>query len=93
MDFVTADPGIFNANQINNLLIFLEQAIRGTVRQNQIDSIACVSLARSVEFRRCAAGVPRIRRKPIKNFYQQTPRIRPPGRAVRDTDRLSSGLK
>ena len=37
MDFVTADPGIFNANKINNLLIFLEQAIRGTVRQNQVD--------------------------------------------------------
>jgi hypothetical protein len=37
MDFVTADTGIFNANKINNLLIFLKQAIRGTVRQNQID--------------------------------------------------------
>jgi hypothetical protein len=73
----TADTGIFNANKINNLLILLAQAIRGTVRQNQVDSIACVSLAKTAEFRRCTAGVPRIRQKPIKKFYQQTPRIWP----------------
>jgi hypothetical protein len=70
----TADTGIFNVNKINNLLILLPQAIRGTVRQNQVDSIACVSLAKAAESRRCTAAVPRIRRKPIKKFYQQSPR-------------------
>jgi len=73
----TADTGIFNVNKINNLLILLAQAIRGTVRQNHVDSIACVSLAKTAKFRRCTADVPRIRRKPIRNFYQQALRIQP----------------
>jgi hypothetical protein len=58
MDFVTSDTEIFNGNKINNLLILLKQAIRGTVRQNQFDSTACVGLVETAEFRRCtdAAG-------------------------------------
>jgi hypothetical protein len=75
----TADTGIFNANKINNLLILLKQAIRGTVRQNQVDSMLLLVWSNQRGF----GGVPRTHQKPIKNFYQQTPRIRPSRRAVR----------
>ena len=78
-----ADTGIFNANEINTLVILLAQAIRVTVRRNQVDSIACVSLVKTAEFRWCTAGVPRIRQKPIRHFYQRLPSIQPSGRALR----------
>ena len=69
----TADTGIFNANKINELLILLEQAICGKVRQTQVNSIACVSLTQTAEFRWFTAGVPRIRQIPNKKLLSADP--------------------
>ena len=60
---ITADTGIFNDNKIHNLLIFLHQAIRGTVRQKQVDSIVCVSLAKTAKIRRYTEDPPETHKK------------------------------
>jgi hypothetical protein len=47
-------------------------------------------LAQRVESGRCSAGVPRIR---MRKFHQQTPRIQPARRALRESGWMSGGLK
>ena len=55
---MTADTRTFNGYKINNLLILLGQAIRGTVRQNLVDSIVYVGLAITAKIRRCTEEDP-----------------------------------
>jgi hypothetical protein len=86
----TTDTRIFSALKINKLLIWLDEAICGTVGENQAETTGCVSLAQGAKIRRCSAGVPQIR---MRKFHQQTPRIQPSMCALRESGRLSSGLK
>jgi hypothetical protein len=86
----TTDTRIFSALKINKLLIWLDEVICGTVGENHVETTGCVSLAQSVESERCSAGVPQIR---MRKFHQQTPRIQTSRRALRESGRLSSGLK
>jgi hypothetical protein len=48
-----------NANKLNELLILLEQGIRRTVRRNQVDSTACVGLAKTNDIGRAELGAVR----------------------------------
>jgi hypothetical protein len=86
----TTDTRIFSALKINKLLIWLDEAICGTVWEKHAETTGCVRLAERAEIRRCSAGVPQIR---MRKFHQQTPRIQPSRRALRNSGRLSGGLK
>ncbi len=66
----TTDTRIFSALKINKLLIWLDEAICGTVVEKQAETTGYVRLAQRAKIPRCSAGVPGIR---MRNFHQQTP--------------------
>jgi hypothetical protein len=80
----TTDTRIFSALKINKLLIWLDEAICGTVWEKQAETRGCVSLAQGVEIRGCSAVVPKIG---VKKILQQTPRIQASRWDLRDSGR------